>query len=50
MERDDISSSKVRAAIVTDNITYLKETVPYLSSSDINICRRILQTIQKERK
>ena len=50
MERDDISSSKVRTAIVTDNITYLKETVPYLSSSDINICRRILQTIQKERK
>lgn len=50
MERDDISSSKVRTAIVTDNITYLKETVPYLSSSDINSCRRILQTIQKGRK
>ena len=50
MERDDVSSSKVREAILTGDMEYLKKTVPFLDSFDINECRKILQTIQRERK
>lgn len=46
--RDDISSSKVRNAILTENYNYLKETVPYLNKQDIKECHKILEEIKYE--
>lgn len=48
--RDDISSSKVREAMLNEDMEYLKKTVPYLDDISINECHKILQVIQKERK